>query len=202
MSTPLFISDLEIARKILEHDEAATREFFYIKCYPLFKSVFEHFYTDCDTCVDFIHEMYVVVLAPSRKTGKCQLENFRGESTLTKWLKTACLYYCYKRFKKKINVVSLDCASNKKQEGGSTFAKETSFNTIFSRLERRDVEMIIQKMSNSRYKQIMRLVYLEKYSLKDTADLMGMKIQNFYSKHALAKAQFENELLKDENYGK
>lgn len=29
------------------------------------------------------------------------MENFRGESTLTSWLKTACLFYCYKQFEAK-----------------------------------------------------------------------------------------------------
>ena len=54
--------------------------------------------------IEFINEIYVVVLAPSKNTGKCQMDNFRGESTLTSWLKSACLFYCYNKYQRKVKM--------------------------------------------------------------------------------------------------
>ena len=94
----IFTQDLQIAKSLINKDEMVTRKYLYQQCYPLFKSIYDNYYTDCANCKEFIDEIYIVVLAPSKATGKCQMENFRGESTLTSWLKTACLFYCYKQF--------------------------------------------------------------------------------------------------------
>jgi len=93
----IFTEDLLIAKALIKRDEATVRRFFYQQFYPLFKSIYDNYYTDCTCVKEFINEMYILVLAPSKITGKCQMENFRGESTLTKWLQTACLYYCYNK---------------------------------------------------------------------------------------------------------
>lgn len=98
MNVKIYDEDLRIAQALINRDETITRSYFYRHCYPLFKSVFDHYYTNCNNCKEFIDEIYIVVLAPNKKTGKCQMENYRGESTLTSWLKTVCLFYCYKRF--------------------------------------------------------------------------------------------------------
>ena len=97
----IFYEDLRTAQALIQRDELVTRNYFYRQCYPLFKSIYDNYYTDCINCKEFIDEIYIVVLAPSKITGKCQMENFKGESTLTSWLKTACLYYCYKKYESK-----------------------------------------------------------------------------------------------------
>ena len=93
MSNP----DHAIVQALLRHDDSVTREFFYRKCYPLFKSVYDNYHTDCSSCVEFINEIYILLLTPSRSTGKCKLEGFQFQSTLFTWLKTVCLFHCYKK---------------------------------------------------------------------------------------------------------
>ena len=39
-------NDFELVQALLKHDEVVTREFFYKKCYPLFKSVYDNYHTD------------------------------------------------------------------------------------------------------------------------------------------------------------
>src|SRR5574344_3074689 len=97
----IFTEDLLIAKALIKRDELTTRNFFYKQCYPLFKSIYDNYYTDCDNCKEFIDEIYLLVLTPSKNTGKCQMENFRGESTLASWLKSSCLFYCYKKYQMK-----------------------------------------------------------------------------------------------------
>ena len=61
MSNP----DHAIVQALLRHDDRVTREFFYRKCYPLFKSVYDNYHTDCASCVEFINEIYILLLTPS-----------------------------------------------------------------------------------------------------------------------------------------
>ena len=70
----IYTEDLKIAKALIRHDEGVTRMFFYRQCYPLFKSIYDNYYTDCTAVKEFIDEIYIVVLAPSKITGKCQME--------------------------------------------------------------------------------------------------------------------------------
>ena len=101
----IFTEDIQIARALINRDNLITKKFFYVKCYPLFKSIYDKYYTDCVTCKEFIDEIYILVLSPSKRTGRCQLENFKGESTLASWLKSACLYYCYAKYERKPPII-------------------------------------------------------------------------------------------------
>lgn len=71
----IYFEDLQTAQALIHRDEAVTRKYFYRQCYPLFKSIYDNYYTDCTNCKEFIDEIYIVVLAPSKITGKCQMEN-------------------------------------------------------------------------------------------------------------------------------
>ena len=113
----IYIEDLEIAKALIKKDNMFTKKYFYQHCYPLFKSIYDNYHTDCTDCKEFIDEIYIVVLTPSKITGKCQMENFRGESTLTNWLKTACLYYCYKQFELKEKMPKYEQLTNSNDKG-------------------------------------------------------------------------------------
>lgn len=189
----IFTKDIEIAKALINRDNLITKKYLYIQCYPLFKSIFDKYYTDCDTCKDFIDEMYLVVLSPSKKTGKCQMENFRGESTLAKWLKTACLFYCYEKFEKRIPIVNIVSSNDEDVDLDANdrfIDKINSTNIDFSSINRADVEKILSLMPNVRYRNIIRLHYLEEKSNEETAEALGMSMDNYYNKHKLAKEQY------------
>ena len=189
----IFTKDIEIAKALINRDNLITKKYLYIQCYPLFKSIFDKYYTDCDTCKDFIDEMYLVVLSPSKKTGKCQMENFRGESTLAKWLKTACLFYCYEKFEKRIPIVNIVSSNDEDVDSDANdrfIDKINSTNIDFSSINRADVEKILSLMPNVRYRNIIRLHYLEEKSNEETAEDLGMSMDNYYNKHKLAKEQY------------
>lgn len=191
----LYTNDLMIAKAIINRDEKTTRHYFYRQCYPLFKSIYEHYYTDCNSCIEFINEIYIVTLTPSRTTGKCQMENFQGDSTLACWLKSVALFYCYKRFKRKQNIPVIDILPNPNDEkfddpdrflnlGGS-------INMDTNETNRTDVEKILDSMPNKRYSKLIRLRYLEQYSNEETAEALCMTMDNYYNVHRRAKAQYE-----------
>lgn len=191
----IYDEDLKIAYSLLNKDEDVIRKYLYVRCWPLFKSIFDNYYTDCDSCVEFIHEIYTLILTPSKATGHCQLENYRGESTLTSWLKAVCLYYCYRKYrvsgKMKILKLALNADDGKKTESGDR--KEGMLGTIdmdFSSINRKDAEAILDQMPNRRYRELIRLRYLEQKTNEETAKELGMSMDNYYNKHKLAKAQY------------
>lgn len=189
----VFKEDILIAKALIARDNIVTKKYLYIQCYPLFKSIFERYYTDCATCKDFIDEMYLVVLSPSKTTGKCQMENFKGESTLAKWLKTACLFYCYAKFEKRLPTVDIVKFNGEDADSDANdrfIDKKNSINIDFSSINRTDVERILCLMPNIRYRNLIRMRYLEQKSNEETAEALGMSMDNYYNKHKLAKEQY------------
>ena len=198
----IFSEDLQIAKSLIVRDEMVTRKYFYQQCYPLFKSIFDNYYTDCANVKEFIDEMYIIVLAPSKLTGKCQMENFRGESTLTSWLKTACLFYCYKQFeikgkmprKERLPLLNADGDDDVGDRADSIYG---SLEIDFSNINRQDAQVIIKQMPNKRYGELIRLRYLELKTNEETAKELGMSMDNYYNKHKLAKEQYERIFRKE-----
>ena len=154
----IFIQDLQIAKSLINKDEMVTRKYFYQQCYPLFKSIYDNYYTDCANCKEFIDEIYIVVLAPSKSTGRCQMENFRGESTLTSWLKTACLFYCYKQFEQKERMPKHDQIAHvnmkdNEDDGDRADPVYGSLEIDFCNLKRTEDLANITPMQNKRYSE-------------------------------------------------
>lgn len=200
-ATRIFDEDLGIARSILQRDERVTRQYIYVRCYPLFKSIYDNYHTDCADVYEFISEIYVMILTPSRETGRCQLENYRGESSLATWLKTACLFHCYHSYRRRnripmAEIVTTDADEN--DDRGDRFLDNAYSTTMdLSSLERSDMEAIVGMMSNERYRCLIRLRYLEHRSNEETAEALGMSMANYYNKHRLAKEQFASALRKE-----
>lgn len=201
----IYIEDLEIAKALIKKDNMVTKKYFYQHCYPLFKSIYDNYHTDCTDCKEFIDEIYIVVLTPSKITGKCQMENFRGESTLTNWLKTACLYYCYKQFELKEKMPKYEQLTNSNDKGlfDEDDRNEAIYGSIeldFSNLDRQDALIILNQMPNKRYRELIRLRYLELKTNEETAKALGMTMDNYYNKHKLAKEQCERILRKEAHH--
>ena len=192
----IYHEDLQIAKALIKRDNLVTRKYFYQQCYPLFKSIYDNYYTDCINCKEFIDEIYIVVLAPSKITGKCQMENFRGESTLASWIKTACLYYCYKQYEAKEKMPKYERLPNSNakdndDDGDRDDAIYGSIEIDFTNLNRQDALIILNQMPNKRYSELIRLRYLELKTNEETAKALGMTMDNYYNKHKLAKEQYE-----------
>lgn len=201
----IYTEDLKIASSIIKKDGAITRRYFYQQCYPLFKSFYDNWYTDCNCCKEFIDEIYILVLAPSKITGRCQLENYKGESTLASWLKTVCLYYCCDKFKQKKRMPvyePLPRDSEKKDGDNEPISDrkpdEGLSNSIdFTGMNRADVEVLLSLMPNTRYRKLIRLRYLEQLTNEETANKLGMSMANYYNVHLRAKAQYDTVCRKE-----
>ena len=130
------------------------------------------------------------------------MENFKGESTLTSWLKTACLYYCYKKYESKSRMPIYEPLiflnnQEKEEDGGRDEEKFGSIEIDFNTLNREDALAILKRMPNKRYSEIIRLRYLEERTNEEVAALLGLSMANYYNVHLRAKNQW-CEMLKHE----
>lgn len=198
----IYTEDLEIAHAILHRNEAVTKRYLYQQCYPLFKRYFDGYFTDCETCIEFISEIYVLIMTPSQKTGRCRLMGYRGESTLTQWLKVVCKFYCYSQFELRNKKVVTGPFSNSDSENIKSsdriWPKEPSIEEDLRRLQRNDIEVVLALMPNKRYSQLIRLRWVELKSDRETAEALGMTMDNYYNKHKRAKDMFVETLRKEE----
>ncbi|MBE6303343.1 MAG: sigma-70 family RNA polymerase sigma factor [Bacteroidales bacterium] len=184
------ISDREIVRAILNRDARITQLYLYEKCYPLFKARYDKYYTDCESCTEFINEIYTYIMTPGVKTGKCYLSTFGFSCSLTCWLKIVIENYCRQLFKKRIEITEIS------EEDSDRNLLETSSPNM-SILTKKDVEIILNLMPNKRYRDLIRFRYIEEKSNEETANILGMSMDNYYNKHKLAKEQFVKILRKE-----
>ncbi|MBP3548392.1 MAG: sigma-70 family RNA polymerase sigma factor [Alistipes sp.] len=184
------LTDKEIVSAILGRDTRITRLYLYEKCYPLFKARYDKYYTDCESCVEFINEIYIYIMTPGVKTGKCYLSTFGFSCSLTCWLKIVAENYCHQLFKKRLEIVDAP-----ERLGDRKMSEPYSPN--IESLNRHDVEVMLGLMTNDRYRELIRLRYVEEKSNEETAEILGMSMDNFYNKHKLAKEQFAKVLRKE-----
>ena len=63
-------------------------------------------------------------------------------------------------------------------------------NIDLNSIDRMDAEKILSLMSNARYRNLIRIRYLEQKTNEETAEILGMSMENYYNKHKLAKEQY------------
>lgn len=196
------MDDHMIVDAILLRDQKVTQQYLYIKCYPLFKSVYDNYYTDCQSCMEFINEIYIHLMTPRKDTGLCKLQTFQFGSTLTTWIKTVAIYYSYEHYRRKQKVPFVEEKIKINSYEGDRFDKAAaSMYEEEPTMGREDLEIILSMMPNKRYSSIIRLRYLEGMSNEDTAAALQMSMDNYYNKHLRAKKQFSEVLKKEGRYG-
>ena len=186
------MSDQEIVRAILNKDERITCMFFYHKCYPLFKSYFDNYNTDCESCTEFINEIYLYLMLPNADTQQSYLQGFTFRCSLTNWLKVVTQSYCYQLFRKKGDTIQENFDDTERFDTVSD-----SIDIESSVFDAADLQLVLQSMPNPRYRELIRLRYIEELPNEEVAQRLEMSLDNFYNKHYFAKKQFLTALKKE-----
>lgn len=182
--------DRQIVTSLLRMEQLPTAEFLYGKTYPVFKSLHDRYYTDCAEVIDFIHDVYVDFIKPRPISKRCKLETFNYKCSLKNWVGVVAIRYCQHKYKKHIPTIELP-------EGDGFWPSEPSILTDIGTLNREDVEAIIGMMPNIRYQRLIRYRYLDELDNEETAEKMGMSMENYYNKHRAAKVQYVQAFLKE-----
>lgn len=186
------MSDQEIVCAILNKDERITRVFFYHKCYPLFKSYFDNYYTDCESCFEFINEMYLYLMLPNGDTQQSYLQKFSFRCSLTNWLKVVTQSYCYQLFRKKGDIIE------EKFDTTESFTDVSdSISVDSSVFDKEDLQKVLLSMPNIRYRELIQYKYVDEMTNEEVAQKLNMSLDNYYNKHYFAKKQFITALKKE-----
>lgn len=185
-------TDQEIVAALLARDTRVTKEYLYGKCFPLFYAVYSKYYTDCESPVELINEIYLDILMPKGNAAECKLEKFGFRCSLTMWLKIVAENYCRSLFAKKIDF-SRDILTDSDRND----FESQSLDLNMKQLNVDDAHVILASMPNARYRELIRLKYLEEKSHDETAAALGMSMDNYYNKHRLAKQQLCAALKKE-----
>lgn len=185
-------TDREIVKAILNRDTLITKVFLYKKCYPLFKAIFDNYYTDCTDVFEFITEIYTYIMYPHRETGKSKLQGFDFRCSLPQWLKIVTRNYCRYVYSRRI-VTNSEIDINERinlPSDGSLLSGAKS-------LDMDDLNKVLLSMPNERYRELIRHRYVFEKSNEETAAILGLSMANYYNTHKRAKGQF-CEVLKKE----
>lgn len=185
-------TDREIVEAILRRDSFVTREYLYKKCYPLFKAVYDKYYTDCESCLEFINEIYSYIMMPRKNSQANKLAGFEFRCTLTMWLKIVSENFCHQLYSRRGEIIARSIDS-----GDRNALSEVSLEERMQALDADDVSKILASMPNGRYRKLMELRYVDGKTNEETAMLLDMTMANYYNKHKLAKAQFCEVLRKE-----
>jgi len=186
------LSDQQIVKAILDRNTIITKEFLYRKCYPLFKAVYDKYYTDCESCVELINEIYVYIMIPQRKTGISKLAAFGYRCTLTMWLKIVVGNYCHQLYARRMEI-------DRDSDVGSdrNMPDDDSLTENIRNIDMEDVRKILNMMPNQRYRQLIEYRYVDEKTNEETAMLLAVTLANYYNMHKRAKAQYCEVLRKE-----
>ncbi len=189
--------DHQIVSALLSLIERPTWEFFYGKCYPVFKSLYSHYYTDCAEITDFIHDIYIDIMSSKDEDAHCKLELFKFRCALHNWVGVVSIRYCYAKYKKRIMFVDSD---RNDLVSVSLDDKETVFEP--GMMLSYDLKKILDIMPNERYRKLIFLRYFLDNSNEEVAKELGLTMENYYNLHRRAKVQFisvyNNEIIRKE----
>lgn len=185
-------TDQEIVQAILRRDTSITKEYLYRKCYPLFKSIHKKYYTDCETPIELINEIYTYILWPHKETHRSKLQNFGFRCSLPLWLKIVTEHYCQQLFKKRIVISDgEDEPFDRNVPGDDSLLQNTR------ELDMNDVHKILSSMPNQRYSKLIELRYIKEMSNEETATILSLAMDNYYNSHKRVKEQYCEALKKE-----
>ena len=186
------MTDMEIVQAILQRDVVVTREYLYKKCYPLFKSIYDKYYTDCENWIEFVNEIYLYIMTPRRDGDRCKLSDFGFRCSFPMWLKIVAENYCRQLYAKRIDIIGKNVDVSDRFD-----LNDQSLEIDLKLLDMEDVQKILALMPNQRYRALIEYRYVEQHSNEETAEHLSMTMANYYNKHKLAKAQFIAALRKE-----
>lgn len=175
--------DAQLVPKIKDRKERETVEFFYGKAAPIFIKLFNGYFTDCQTPIEFIDDFYADLMVERQSVGSRKIDGFAYDCLFKNWIGKIALIFCFDRYSMK----------EKRNEALSDYAKlnpEPQLMQNIASLDRRDVSMLLSMMPNRQYGELIRMVYVDGMTLHDTAETLGVEMDRFFNMHRRAKLQY------------
>ncbi|MBR1916953.1 MAG: sigma-70 family RNA polymerase sigma factor [Bacteroidaceae bacterium] len=184
------MTDQEIIQGLIARDNLVTRDFFFVKCRPLFCSIMQKVFDYEVDYDEFVNELYVYLM----ENNASKLRNFEYRSSVYQWLKVLAIrFFINKRGK------MIDDTSQETPYDGYNQTVDIENDMI----SEGDVERLFNNMPNKRYVHVIRCLILEEWEPEQLAHEMNITTANLYNIKRRAMAQLTRVALKDiKEYGK
>ena len=186
----LKMTEQEIIKGLISRDNHITKDFFFVKCRPLFYGVMRSVFDYEVEYDEMVNELYVYLMEDDAS----KLRNFQYRSTIYQWLKILALRF----FMKKRSQMIEDCSQETPyEEQGPVMAALTDKAAEF------DMERLFEAMPSKRYVQVIRRLVLEDCEPETLAHEMNITTANLYNIKRRSMAQLIRIALNDiKEYGK
>ena len=182
------MTDQEIIQGLIARDNRVTKEFFCVKCRPLFISVMKLVFDHEVEYDEMVNELYVYLM----EDDAAKLRSFQFRSTVYQWLKILAI-----RFFIKIRGRMIDDTTHE-----TPYDRQESLTTEDMSADN-DLERLFDNMPNKRYVYVIRRLILEDWEPEQLANEMSITTANLYNIKRRAMAQLTRAALNDiKEYGR
>jgi RNA polymerase sigma factor (sigma-70 family) len=165
------MSDKEIIGRILGHDAEITKDFFYVRCRPLFLSVIRSMFDYPIEYDEFVNEVYTLLM----ENDGARLRQFKGDSSIFQWLKVIVIRHFLKQKSMMIDGTSKETPYYYNQE------KYERCGELEREEARWDLEQLLEGMQNKRYSFVLKRLILDGADNDVVAKEMNVKVENLYN---------------------
>ena len=163
------MTDFEIVEGLIARDPEVTRVFFFVNCKPLIYSIISKVYRKAtpENYDDMVNDLYLHLM----ENDAARLRQYGGRSSIYQWLKTVAIRYFIQKRKGMID-----------SDGDDSLYFRTSGENTMSRVEfEMDLDALIERVKVERYRQVLRLIFIEDCSVEDAGDRLGVTAANYYN---------------------
>lgn len=176
------MTDREIIQGLIARDDRVTRDFFFVRCRPLFLSIIQKVFNHEVEYDEFVNELYLYLMADDAK----RLREFEYRSSVYQWLKVVAVRFFIRRRREMIETSRPAPLYDEGDEpAGDSYPAST------------DIENLFALMPNQRYVHVIRRLVLEDEEPALLAKELGITVDNLYNIKRRAMAQLTQVALND-----
>jgi len=184
------MTEQEIIKGLISRDNRITKDFFFVKCRPLFYSVMRSVFDYEVEYDEMVNELYIYLMEDDAS----KLRNFQYRSSIFLWLKVLALRFF---IKKRSQMIEDSSQETPYDEQGPEMASQADKAAGF------DIERLLEAMPTQRYAQVIRRLILEDCEPEALAQEMNITTANLYNIKRRSMAQLIRIALNDiKEYGK
>jgi len=184
------MTDQEIIKGLIERDEYVTKDFFFVKCKPLFYSIINIVFDYEVEYDELVNELYLYLM----EDDAAKLRNFEYRSSVYQWLKVIAIRFFIKKRARMIDNTSGEPPYDKQDQ---IAASESDVAVEY------DIERLFEAMPTKRYVYVIRRLILEDCEPEELAREMNITTANLYNIKRRSMAQLTRIALNDiKEYGK
>ncbi len=185
------MTDREIVQGLIDRDGEVTREFFFVRCRPLFCSIMRFVFSYEVDYDEFVSELYCYLM----ENDAARLRQFAYRSSVYQWMKVLAIRFFIKKRDHVIEDRSQEPLYEKNR--GDVYESESAV------AAKMDMERLLERMGNERYQWVIRRLVLEGAEPESVALSLGVTMANLYNIKKRAMAALTRVALSDvKSYGK